>query len=600
MTTTLRAACLTACVLALTASASAQMATAEQTAYLKALTTLDGDLFGSSSAISGDTLVIGAPGERFDAVGVDGVPGPTGLSKAGAAYVFVRDGASWVQQAYLKPSNTGADDLFGTAVDIDGDLLVVGAPDEDGFATGVNGNQGDGLGSESSGAAYVFELRNGLWRQVAYLKASDTDEGDQFGTAVAISGETVVVGAGHAGKAYVYTRSGNVWSHQADLEASNATAFHWFGNDVDIAGDIVVVSAPLHSGAASGVNGPEEACCTTRSGAAYVFERDAGVWSQQAYLKASNPDEHDQFGSSVAVSGETVAVGARSEDSAAATVNGEQGDNAASGAGAVYVFRRTAGTWGQEAYVKAANPQAGDTFGVHVELSGELLAVSATGEDSAGVGINPVDDPGALAAQSGAAYVFARSGSTWTQQAFLKPTNTDADDQFGSSIALDGTTLMIGSCGEASEAQGVDGDAFDNSGFLNGAGFSFEIEPGPWTDIGSALAGASGDPLLLGSGTLAAGSANGLDLSNAAPSSFTGVFASLASSPIDFKGGVLAAFPFALLKFVTTNVGGELALPFGMPTGVPAGTQLWVQTAIQDAGAVSGVALSNALKGVTP
>jgi len=196
--------------------------------------------------------------------------------------------------------------------------------------------------------------------------------------------------------------------------------------------------------------------------------------------------------------------------------------------------------------------------------------------------------------------VFARSGSTWTQQAFLKPTNTDADDQFGSSIALDGTTLMIGSCGEASEAQGVDGDAFDNSGFLNGAGFSFEIEPGPWTDIGSALAGASGDPLLLGSGTLAAGSANGLDLSNAAPSSFTGVFASLASSPIDFKGGVLAAFPFALLKFVTTNVGGELALPFGMPTGVPAGTQLWVQTAIQDAGAVSGVALSNALKGVTP
>jgi len=261
------------------------------------------------------------------------------------------------QQAYLKASNTGAVDEFGFSVAVSGDTVVVGALFEDSNATGVNGNEADN-GAADSGAAYVFGRVGGVWRQQAYLKASNTGAGDLFGLSVAVSGDTVVVGArledsnatgvngnqadnipGASGAAYVFVRdAGGVWSQQAYLKASNTGASDLFGLSVAVSGDTVVVGAAGERSSATGVDGNQADNSAFHAGAAYVFVRSGGVWSQQAYLKASNTGASDLFGLSVAVSGDTVVVGATSEDSNATGVNGDQADNSTADSGAAYVF----------------------------------------------------------------------------------------------------------------------------------------------------------------------------------------------------------------------------------------------------------------------
>lgn len=165
-----------------------------QLAYLKASNTDASDWFGEAVAISGDTAVIGARLEDSSATGVGGDQASNGSPSSGAAYVFVRDGATWTQQAYLKASNAEAGDWFGAAVAISGDTIVIGAPLERSSATGVNGNQSSNA-SADAGAAYVFVRSGTSWSQQAYLKSSNTDGSDIFGGAVAIWGETIVVGA---------------------------------------------------------------------------------------------------------------------------------------------------------------------------------------------------------------------------------------------------------------------------------------------------------------------------------------------------------------------------------------------------------------------
>jgi hypothetical protein len=260
-----------------------------QQAYLKASNTNAGDAFGYAVAISGDTLVVGAPGEASNATGVNGNQGDNSAPYAGAAYLFTRSGAAWSQQAYLKASNTNAGDNFGYAVAISGDTLVVGAPDEASSATGVNGNESNNSATDA-GAAYVFTRSGSTWSQQAYLKASNTEANDYFGYAVALSGDRLVVGA--------------------------------YGEDSN----------------SSGVNGNQTDNSAGQAGAVYVFTRSGSIWSQQAYLKASNTDNYDLFGWSVALSGDTLVVVAPYEDSNTTGVNGNQSDNSASAAGAAYVF----------------------------------------------------------------------------------------------------------------------------------------------------------------------------------------------------------------------------------------------------------------------
>ncbi len=409
----------------------ARAADLSQQAYLKASNNEQFDHFGNVVAISGDTVVVGAHDECGGATGINGNGSTNGANFSGAAYVFVRDGANWIQQAYLKASNTGAGDQFGYSVAVAGDTVVIGALAEASNAAGVNGDQSNNSAA-NSGAAYVF-VRNGTnWTQQAYLKASNPEGPDGFGVSVSISGDFIVVGA--AG------------------ESSNA----------------------------QGINGDQTNNFSFASGAAYVFVRSGNDWSQQAYLKPSNTTNGISFGSSVAVAGDTVVVGAPNERGAATGVNGDQTDSQISQPGAAYVFVRNGVNWSQQAYLKASNTGAGDQFGYSVSVSGNTVVVGAYGEDSSATGING-NQNNDLADFSGAAYVFTRSGANWSQQAYLKASNTGASDQFGYSVSVSGDTALVGAIRESSSATGIDGSQTNNLASSSGAAYIFTRNGVDWT-----------------------------------------------------------------------------------------------------------------------
>ncbi len=473
-----------------------------QEAYLKASNTGLDDHFGFSVALSGNTLVVGAPEEDSDAVGVNGDQSNDEATNSGAVYVFVYDGMGWVQQAYLKASNAESLDAFGTSVAISGDTIVVGAPMESSSAMGVNGDQNNN-GGPGSGAAYVFVRSGTTWTQQAYLKASNTGWQDGFGTSVAVSGDTIVVGAQYeesnatgvngnqdndlassSGAAYVFLRSGTTWAQQAYLKASNTDVGDYFGRAIAISGDTIVVGAYAEDSSAVGVNGDqgnEGGDLDYDSGAAYVFIRQSGVWSQQAYLKASNTDFVDHFGTSVAVSGDTVVVGAPFEDSNAIGVNGNQNDESAPSAGAAYVFIRQSGVWSQQAYLKASNTSLNDAFGSSVAASGNTIVVGAESEDSNAAGVDNEKT------NSGAAYVFVQQGTDWGQQAYLKASNPDVHDYFGSSAAVDLELLAVGAYFEDSSATGVNGNQNDNLMDDSGSVYVFDMNEFPYSQYISLI-----------------------------------------------------------------------------------------------------------------
>src|SRR6478735_1625452 len=328
-----------------------------QQGYLKAANTNADDLFGFNVTLSGDTLVVGAPQEGSNATGVNGNQADNSAPNSGAVYVFTRTGGVWTQQAYLKASNTNAGDQFGVIMALSGDTLAVGAQFEASNATGVNGDQTDNSAPQA-GAVYVFTRANGVWTQQAYLKASNTEAGDQFGVIMALSGDTLAVGAqfeasnatgvdAHnesdnsakdSGAVYVFTRTAGVWTQQAYLKASNTGEGDQFGVNVALVGDTLAVGAYGEASNATGINGDETDDSRPQTGAVYVFTRVAGVWSQQAYVKASNTDAGDRFGEDVMLDGDTLEIGARFEASNATGINGDQSDNSAPNAGAVYVF----------------------------------------------------------------------------------------------------------------------------------------------------------------------------------------------------------------------------------------------------------------------
>lgn len=399
------------------------------------------------------------------------------------------------QQAYLKASNTGANDQFAHALAISGDTVVVGAEWESSNATGVNGVQTNNLASKS-GAAYVFVREGTNWAQQAYLKASNAGANDRFGYAVAISGDTIVVSAvwedsnatgvngnqfnnsaNDSGAAYVFVRNGTNWTQQAYLKASNAEADDLFGDKVAISGDTIVVGAFWEDSNATGVNGNQLNNSATNSGAAYVFVRDGTNWSQQAYLKASNTEANDVF-FFVTISGDTIVVGAPWESSNATGVNGNQNNNLAFQSGAAYVFVRDGTNWSQQAYLKASNTGANDWF-FFASISGDTIVVGAPFEGSNAVGVNGIQTNN-LAPGCGAAYVFVRTGTNWAQQAYLKASNTGTGDEFGWAVSLSGDTAVIGAHLESSNAVGINGVETNNLAFHSGAAYVFVREGTNW------------------------------------------------------------------------------------------------------------------------
>jgi trimeric autotransporter adhesin len=413
--------------------------------YFKSSNTAISQVFGVAVAISGDgrTLAVGAPSEGSSATGIDGNQGDTSAPFAGAVYVFARDGDDpWSQQAYVKASNTREGDQFGTAVALDGtgSTLVVGAIGESSGATTINGDQAD-VSVGEAGAVYVF-TRNaqGEWSQQAYIKPSSTGPGHRFGNALALSSS----------------------------------------------GDTLAAGTPRESSSAAGID-PVPDDEGPLSGAVYVFTRDGSGWSEQAFIKASNAEVGDLFGSSVALSasGDILAAGAPLEDSDATGIDGNESSNAAFDSGAVYLFSRDGtATWSQLAYVKASNTGSGHEFGHAVALSGDgdTLAVGAPLENSSAAGIDGTPDE--LAPGAGAAYVFVRDGSSWSQQAYVKASNSAAGDQFGQAVALsgDGDRLAVGAHLEDGGTSGI-GTVPNDAAADAGAAYLFVRQAGqPWAE----------------------------------------------------------------------------------------------------------------------
>lgn len=508
-----------------TAPASAPL---RQVAYLKASNPGMGDHFGEggplaahtlqATAISGDgnTIAIGAPHESSAARGINGNQNDESAYSSGAVYVYTRSGGTWAQQAYVKASNTGRLDHFGNAVALsaDGNTMAVAAYLEASAATGVNGNQADDS-IPGAGAVYVFTRAGNTWTQQAYIKASNTGapgvgnvpgEGDEFGFTMALSddGNTLAVGAigedsnahgingnqadnsaGGSGAVYVFVRTGSTWAQQAYIKSDAGTSGGLFGYIVALNanGNTLVVGHYDESGGARTVNAPIDAA-RNGSGAGWVFTRTGSTWNREAYLKPWNSDPRDAWGTAVAVSddGNTVVVSSADEDCLCPVIlyapstmgTSDQATNMS--VGAVAVFVKSGNMWTQQAYIKASNVGREDWFGGTLALSGDgnTLAVGAGSEDSSGRGVNGHQDDD-LATDAGAAYVYTRTGTTWTQQAYVKGSNTEAFDEFGTSVALsrDGRAMVVGARGEDGNARGVNGNQNDNSLDEAGAAYVF-------------------------------------------------------------------------------------------------------------------------------
>lgn len=387
-----------------------------QEAFIKASNTGAGDRFGVAVSLSADgsRLAVGADNED-SASGADQADNTA--SNSGAAYVFSRSGTTWAQDAYVKATSPGADDAFGGAVSLsaDGTYLAVGAATEDSNATGVAGDAANNS-APSSGAVYVFAFSavGGVWNEQAYVKAFNTGAGDQFGSVVSLSAdgaylavaaryedsnEVDVGGIGSSdaapdsGAAYVFSRAGTAWSQHAYVKASNTDPNDQFGASLALSSDgLRLVVGAINEGSPSRLIGGAETNGGDTNGAAYVFVRSGTFWTQEEYLKASNSDNRDRFGWAVAIAGDgsRVAVGAPYDASSATGIGIASANNDVGSAGAAYVFVRSASAWAEEAYVKATNPDVGDTFGVVLALSGDgvHLAVYAPGEASSATGIN--------------------------------------------------------------------------------------------------------------------------------------------------------------------------------------------------------------------
>ena len=348
------------------------------------------DRFGYNVDVSGDRVVVGAYLE--DSNGIN----------AGAAYIFNRSGATCIQQAKIQPSDANSNDSFGYNVAIDGDYAAIGAHLVDGDGT-------------DRGAVYVFTVSGTTWSEQQKLTASDTADEDYFGKSVAISGDTIVVGAEEedeagtdAGAVYIYTLSGTTWVEQQKIVASGTENYDRFGVPVAIHEDTIIVGAYKED------TGGDSA------GSAYIFTRTDSVWTEQQCIQSSDVISGDYFGFSVDVYADTAIVSAYGQDT-----GGSQ-------AGAAYIFTRTAGVWTEQQKIQSSDKEASDRFGCSASIHNDTVLVGAYLEDPDGVN------------SAGSAYTFTRTGTTWTEQQKIVASDSDSGDFFGYSVAIDDGILVVG------------------------------------------------------------------------------------------------------------------------------------------------------------
>ncbi len=350
--------------------------------------------WGNAVAIDGDTLAVGARYSSSD--------NATGQDFTGAVYVYVRNGSSWILQQKLTASDPVPGDEFGYSIDIQGDIMVVGAMGLSDIASFE--------GERTTGAAYVFTREAGVWAEQQKLTASDGAETDFFGTSVAIDGDTIAVGDTEGrfglGEVYVFVRTGDTWNEQAVLTGSEDERAS-FGCSVAVEDDTIVI----------GALGDDEAA--EDAGAAFVFTRSGEIWSLQQKLMASDGDENDFFGEAVALCGDTIVVLAPYDD----YVHSE-------GGGSAYFFARSGGVWNQQQ--KLTSP--GVFHLISMAFDGETLVLGAFEGDAFSL--------------LGSVFVYSESGGVWSQEQELRPEEEELNDNFGEAVAVNCHTIVCGATGD--------------------------------------------------------------------------------------------------------------------------------------------------------
>jgi FG-GAP repeat/PKD domain len=338
-------------------------------------------------SLSGDTAVIGAWGD--DDLGVD----------SGSAYVFIRTGSTWTEQTKLHASDETEGDAFGWCTAIEGDTAFIGAA-------------GDNF---LRGSVYVFTRTGSTWTEEAKLVAADGAAGDQFGYCISLSDDTAIIGANcdddkgfDSGSAYVFLNIDSTWTQKTKLLASDGASLDSFGGEVSISDDTILIGSCFDDD-----NGFD-------SGSAYVYIQSGTTWVQQTKLLASDGAPSDYFSAyAVSLVNDTAVIGALGDD-----------DNGAD-SGSAYVFTRNGTIWTEQEKLLPLDGASQDYFGESVSLSNDIVLIGAGGDDDNGI-------------NSGSAYVFNRTNTTWTQEAKLLTSDGSAGDNFGWVLTLEGDTAMIG------------------------------------------------------------------------------------------------------------------------------------------------------------
>ncbi|MCD6337512.1 MAG: T9SS type A sorting domain-containing protein [Candidatus Marinimicrobia bacterium] len=398
------------------------------------------DHFGYSVAISGNYAIVGAYWEDHNVIGADS------LSKAGAAYIFMKSGDTWIQQQKIIASDRAVDDLFGISVAISGNYAIVGAYQEDEDASGTNT-------LINAGAAYIFYNNGSTWNQQQKIVVSDRSPYKYFGNSVAISGNYAIVGAyredgdangensiTQAGAAYIFYYDGSAWVQQQKVVASDRTSYDEFGVSVAISNGYAIVGAANESEDANGEN------TLSNAGSVYIFVQSGETWTQQQKIVAFDRETSDYFGCSVDIDGDYVIVGAYDED------EDTSGTNSLNSAGSAYIFTRNINTWSQQQKIVADDRAESNWFGYSVAISGDHAIIGAYRE-----GWN-----------TGAAYIFARNTTSWVQEQKIIASSRETFDYFGHSVDISGDYAIVGADEENEDANE------ENTLFVAGAAYIFK------------------------------------------------------------------------------------------------------------------------------
>ena len=403
-----------------------------ETTYLKASDSNANDYYGVAVSIEGDTVAVSSD------------------KNSGFVYLYNTDANGNYQETAKLSSPSTNPDRFGYKLDISGSILAVSDPYENSYR----------------GVVYLFEQSNGVWHELTSMSASNADNNDEFGKSLAIDGNILVVGApneasngsnpsdnslSHSGAAYIFEKQNNAWVQTAYLKAQNPHVNDEFGVSVAVDNGVVAV----------GAHGDDN--IVPDSGAVYIFEKQGGVWTQTAYLKASDPSDTAVFGASVSIESDILVVGAPAEKYDTNTWSGS-----------AYIYKKVNGSWNEVTKLTATYRGHTEVFGYRVKINNGTVLIAAPGDDSSSTGINGEQDDYS-SPDSGAIYTFKQdTDGSWVPDLYIKATNTDSDDEFGYSVDINSGTIVVGAMHEASNSTEINGDQSNNDNNYSGAVYIYK------------------------------------------------------------------------------------------------------------------------------